>query len=219
MCICPFSICDAFEKCSSRHEAASLLALELVLCDGEGIVKELFLFLLVRGLETSGDGSRRVTASVHDVLAVVELGLVEQSLDAGLGEAPGTGVQRLLLGPDNGLGVLVGVEVLLEQLPGEWVELLDTGNSNVVDVVVGTVLLQGSVDLTSAKNDTVNLLSRLDGASLMLRVRNDPLELRIRSGEIFNAGARKRVAQQGLGEEDDESYQVKSVMRKIFNHG
>lgn len=164
-----------------------LLALELVLLDSKGLLEQVLLFLAVDVFQTSSNGRARATASVHDVFAVVVLGLVEQSLNAGLHEAPGTGVERLLLGPDDGLRVGVHVEVLLQLLPGEGVHLLDAGKCNVVDLVVGTVLVQSSPDLTSAENDTINLLRRLDGASLVLRVGDDPLETSILSSEFLEA--------------------------------
>lgn len=159
----------------------------------------------MRRLKTSGHRGAGVTAGVHDVLAVVMLSLVEESLEAGLSETPGTGVQRLLLGPDNGLGVGVLVKVLLELLPWEGVKLLNAGDGDVVDLLLGTVLVQSGVDLTSAENDTINLLVRLDVAGLMRRVGDDPLELRV-PGELLNAGTGKRVTEKSLGEEDDESY-------------
>jgi hypothetical protein len=62
------------------------MALELVLLDGESHLEQVLLLLHVGGLETSGDGSTGVAASVHDVLPVVVLGVVEKSLDPGLGE-------------------------------------------------------------------------------------------------------------------------------------
>jgi hypothetical protein len=62
------------------------MALELVLLDGESHLEQVLLLLHVGGLETSGDGSTGVAASVHDVLPVVVLGVVEKSLDSGLGE-------------------------------------------------------------------------------------------------------------------------------------
>lgn len=137
-------------------------------------------------LETGGDGCAGVSASVHDVLAVVVIGVVEKSLDTGLNEAPSTGVEGLLLTPDDSLGVGILVKVLLELLPGEGVELLNTGQGNVVDVVILTVLGEGSPDLTTAENHAVNLLRSLDGASLVLRVRDDPLEASVLTGELLN---------------------------------
>lgn len=67
--------------------------------------------------------------------------LVEQGLYSGLDETPGSGIERLFLTPDDVLGVGVAVKVLLKLLPGEWVQLFDTGDGGVGDVVVGTVFL------------------------------------------------------------------------------
>lgn len=167
--------------------ATPLLALELVLLDGKGLLEQLLLFLAVDVFQTSSNRRARATASVHDVFAVVVLGLVEQSLDAGLHKAPGTGVERLLLGPDDGLRVWVHVEVLLQLLPREGVHLLDAGKGNVVDLVVGTVLVQSTPDLTSAENDAIHLFRGLDSASLVLRVGDDPLETSILSSEFLEA--------------------------------
>lgn len=192
-------------RSATRTIILFLLALELVLLDSEGHLQELLLLQAVNVLHTGGDGSTGVTAGVHDVLAVVVLGLVEQSLDAGLGEAPGTGIQRLLLTPDDGLCVGVHVEVLLQLLPGEGVKLLDTRKGDVVDLVVSTVLVQSGPNLASAKNDALNLLRRLDSAGLVLRIGDDPLEAGILGSELLKARAGKRMAEERLGEEDDES--------------
>lgn len=134
------------------------------------------------------------------------LGVVQKGLNAGLGEAPGTGVERLLLRPDDGLGVGVLVKVLLQLLPREGVELLEASDGDVVDLVVGAVLVQGGVDLASAKNDTLDLLRLLDGTGLVLGVRDDPLEVRV-ADELVNVGASNGVTKQRLGEEDDEGCQ------------
>lgn len=163
-------------------------------------------------LQASGDGRAGVAAGVHDVFAVVVLGLVEQGLDARLHEAPGTGVERLLLCPNDGLGVGVHVEVLLQLLPGEGVHLLNAGKGNVVELVVGAVLVQGSPDLTSAENNALNLLGSLDRAGLVLRVGDDPLEASVLAAKLLNVGAGERVTQQSLGEEDDERYGALSVL-------
>lgn len=111
------------------------------------------------------------------MLAVVVLRLVQQRLDTRLGVAPGTRIQRLLLGPDNRLGVGVQVEILTQLFPGERVQLFNAGDGDVVDVVVGAVLVQGGVDLPRAEDDAVNLVMRLDRAGLVRRVGDDPLEL------------------------------------------
>lgn len=156
-------------------------------------------------LETGSHRRAGVAAGVHDVLAVVVLSVVEQGLNARLSEAPSTGVERLLLGPDDGLGVGVLVKVLLELLPGEGVQLLNAGEGDVVDVVLGTVLVESGPDLTTAENDSVNLLTRLENASLVLRVGDDPLEASVLASELLDVAAGQRVSEQGLGEEDDES--------------
>lgn len=184
---------------------ARLLALKLVLLDSESHLEEFLLLLGVDVLETSGDRGTGVSASVHDVLAGVVLSVVEQSLDTGLSEAPSTGVERLLLAPDDGLGVRVHVEVLLELLPREGVQLLNAGESDIVDVILRSVLLEGGPHLTSAENNTLNLVRRLDNTSLMRRVGDDPLESGILASESLDVAASKRVAEERLGEEDDES--------------
>ena len=183
---------------------ARLFALELVLGDGEGGLEEVLLLLLMGSLEARSDGGGGVTTGVHDVLAVVVIGLVEESLDAGLDEAPGTGVEGLLLAPDDSLGVGVVVEVVLELLPREGVELLDAGEGDVVDLVVGAVLLEGGVDLAGAEDDAVDLLGGLYAAGGVLGVRDNTLEGGAGIGEVFDVRAGERVAEEGLREEDDQ---------------
>jgi hypothetical protein len=135
----------------------------------------------------------------------VVLSVVEQSLNTGLGETPSTGVKRLLLAPDNGLGVGVHVEVLLKLLPREGVQLLNASEGNIVDLVLRSVLVKSGPDLTSAENDTLNLVRRLDSTSLMLRIGDDPLEASILAGELLDVAARERMTEKRLREEDDES--------------
>lgn len=163
-----------------------LLALELVLGDRECHLQKLLLFLLVCVLQASCHRGRGVTTSIHDVLAIVVLGLVEQSLDSRLCEAPGSGVKRLLLCPDNSLGIGIHVKVLLQLLPREGVQLLDTSQGHVVNLVLFAILVQAGPNLTSAKNNSVNLLRSLDSSSLVLRVGDDPLELSVGASEILN---------------------------------
>lgn len=179
-----------------------LLALQVILVNGEGILEELLLFLQVDGLETGGDRSAASTTSVEDVAAIVVLSGVQQGLNAGLGVGPGTSVEGLLLAPNNVLGVGVAVKVLLELSPWEGVQLLNTGDGSVADAVSLTVLGQGGVDLARAKDDTLNLLRGVDGGTVAL-VGDDPLEVRV-AGQGLNVRASERVTQQGLGEEDDQ---------------
>ena len=188
------------------HQYYTLLSLKLILSYRESSLQKLSLLLGVAGLQSGGHTGTWVTSSIHNVLAVMKLGLVQQSLDSGLGETPSTGVQWLFLTPDNSLGVLVAVEVLLELLPWEGVQLFNSSDGGVLEVVVGTVFVQSSVDLTRAENDTVDFLWLSDGLAVF-RVGNDPLELGI-TGELLDWRTGKRVSQERLGEEDDKGYDV-----------
>jgi hypothetical protein len=82
------------------------------------------------------------------VLVIVMLGLVQQSLDSRLSEDPCTGIGRLLLAPDDGLGVGVRIQVLFELLPREGEQLLDTGYGDIFEALIGAVLDECGVDLT-----------------------------------------------------------------------
>jgi hypothetical protein len=88
-------------------------------------------------------------------------------------------------------------------LPGEGIELLDTGDGRVFDALIGTVLVESSINLSSAKDDTVNLVGVVDGVTV-LWVRDDPLELGITS-ELLDRRAGERMAEERLGEEEDQS--------------
>lgn len=157
------------------------------------------------GLQSSSNTGTGVSAGIHDVFPVVMLRVVQECLDSRLGETPCTSVQRLLLTPDDRLCVGVGVEVLLQLLPRERVQLLNSGDGSVLDVVVGAVLGESGIYLTGAKDDTVNLFRLID-ALAMFRIRDDPLELRFAS-ELFNRRSSDRMTKEGLREEDNESYE------------
>lgn len=140
-------------------------------------------------LETSGDRGTGVAASVHDVLPVVVLGVVEKGLNSGLGERPGASVEGLLLAPDDSLGIGVGVKVIAELGPGEGVELLNAGDGGVSDLVGLTVLEEGGEDLAGTEDDALDLLGlvNLEGRVLGVRgVLDDPLEVAL-AGEVLNA--------------------------------
>lgn len=111
----------------------------------------------MRSLQSRGHTGTWVTSGIHDVLAVVMLRLVQQGLDSRLRKRPSSSVQRLLLSPDDGLGVGIAVKILLKKLPREGIELLDTNDGSVGNVVVGAVLVQSSIDLTGTKNDALDL--------------------------------------------------------------
>jgi len=136
------------------------------------------------------------------VSSVVMLCLVEKSLNSWLSERPGASVERLFLGPDDCLRIWIAVKILLELLPWEWVQLLNTSNGGVLDVVVGAVLVEGSIDLSRAQDDTFDVFGFVDCVTV-LNVLDNPLELRVTS-EVLNGRTRKRMTKEGLGEEDDK---------------
>lgn len=171
--------------------------------NGESSLQELLLLLQVDSLETGGDRGRRRATGVHDVAAVVVLGGVQQGLDTWLDERPSSGVQRLLLAPDDVLSVGVAVEVFLQLSPREGVQLLHTSDSGVADAVGLTVLEQSGIDLSRADDHALDLLGRVDGSAVS-RVADDPLEVGV-IGESLNVRAGNRVAKQRLGEKDDKS--------------
>lgn len=189
-----------------NSDSSSLLPLKLGLCNSKGHLEKILLLLRMHALQTSGDRGTGVTASIHDVLAVVVLSLVEKSLDSGLGKAPCTSVQGLFLAPDDSLGVRVLIQVLLELLPREGVQLLKASEGDIVDLVVATVLVEGTPDLARAEDNTLDLLGALNSTSLMLRIGNQRSEASIGVCELLNVGACERVTQQRLGEENDQSY-------------
>lgn len=69
-----------------------LLPLELVLCDGESNLQQLCLLLGMASLQSRSNTSTWVASGVHNMLTIMELGLIEQRLDSGLRETPGTGI-------------------------------------------------------------------------------------------------------------------------------
>lgn len=91
----PLSSCDPSHEPPSRQQLppeGPLLPLQLILLHAPRHVQEILLLLQMRGLQTGRHRRRRVAASVHDVLPVVVLGVVQQGLDTRLGERPGASV-------------------------------------------------------------------------------------------------------------------------------
>jgi hypothetical protein len=82
--------------------------------------------------------------------------------------------------------------------------LLDTSDGCILDTLVGAMLVEGGINLSSAENYTLNFIWLADGFA-MLRVWDYPLELRVAS-ELRNIRSSKRVTEKRLGEEDNESY-------------
>ncbi len=82
--------------------------------DRESSLQKLSFLLSMAGLQPGGDTGTWIPSSIHDVLAIMVLGLVQESLDSWLGETPCTGIERLLLTPYDGLSIWIAVKVLLE---------------------------------------------------------------------------------------------------------
>lgn len=184
----------------------------------KSIVQEILFFLDVAGLETRGNRGAWGTTGVQYMAAVVVLCGIEQSLNTGLDEAPGTGVERLFLSPDDVLGIGIAVEVLLQLSPWEGVKLLDTSDGGVADTLRITVLGKSSIYLARTHNNTLNLLRLVDRGTVSW-VGDDPLEVRFAS-EFFKAGASDRMTQQGFREEDDKCYKKKkSLVNNGLHHG
>ena len=119
--------------------------------------------------------------------------IIQQRLDPRLREAPRARIQRLLLRPDDRLGVGVLVEVLAELGPGEWVKLLDAGDGGFVEFVLGAVFVEGDVDLAAAEDYAVDFFGWGDVVGLVGGVSDDPLEVGF-AGEVFDGRAGEGVA-------------------------
>lgn len=142
------------------------------------MVEEIYLLLHVTRLQSCCHTGAWVPTSIQHVSAVMVLCLVEQCLDSRLGEAPGTGVERLFLTPDDVLGVRVHVEVRFQLSPWERIELLDTGDCSRLELLTGAMLVYGDIGLTGAENDALNLVWFFDRLA-MFRIWDDPLEMGI----------------------------------------
>lgn len=168
------------------------------------------------GLQTRGDRCTWVTARIHDMLPVVMLGDIQDCLDTWLGEGPRAGIKRLLLAPDDRLGIGVAVEILLHLLPWEGVELLNTRDRRVGDLLLSTMLDQCRVDLSGTQDHALDV-GGLGNRGAVLWVRDDPAELRL-AGELLDGGTGDWVAEERLGEEDDKCYDmlVQCTQRKTL---
>jgi len=181
----------------------NLFSLQFVLSNRESSFQQLCFFLSVTSLKTSSHTGAWISTCVHNVLSVMVLSVVQQGFDSRLGEAPCTGIERFFLTPNNGLGIGVHVKVLFQLLPWEGVELFDTSKGSVLDVVVGAVFAQGGINLSCAKDNTLDLLRLVDRFA-MFSIRNNPAELRVTS-EFFNWRTSNRMTEERFGEENDKS--------------
>lgn len=98
-------------------------------------------------LQTRRDRGAGIATSIHDVLPVMILSIIQQSLNTGLSIAPSTSIKRLLLSPNDSFGIGVEIQIIPELLPREWVKLLDTSDSHIVNLLLSAILGQGCIDL------------------------------------------------------------------------
>jgi hypothetical protein len=154
-------------------------------------------------LQSSRRTRARVPASIQDVSAIVMRGLIQQRLDTRLREAPSSGIQRLFLCPDNILSIGIAVEILFDLRPRERMQLLDTSYGSLFVLELATMACEIHIHLARAEDDALNVLARVNLTSFMTWVFNDPLKVRL-ARECTNVGARERMTQQRLAEEQDK---------------
>ena len=156
----------------------------------------------MRGLQSGCYTGAGVSTGVHNVLVIMMFGLVEEGLNAWLGERPRAGIKRLFLAPNDCLSVRIHVKVLLQLLPWKRVQLLNARDGRVEVFVFGPVFMQCDIYLAGTEDDTVNLLWISNGVAV-LWVRDDPSEMCV-AGELLNGGAAERMSKKRLREEEDE---------------
>jgi len=125
-----------------------------------------------------------VPASIQHVFSIMALRVIEQRLDSRLRKAPCTSVKWFLLRPDNVLSVRIHVKVLPQLRPGKGVELLNTRDGGIGDLLLGAVPVQRGVDLACAQDYTFDLLGCVDDVLLVRWIPDDPLEVAF-TCEIF----------------------------------
>ena len=121
--------------------------------------------------------------------------LVKQVAEAGLHEGPCTLVLRLFLYPFD-LSVAVTLKRWLDVSEGEWGNLLDSYDSDILDATLGSLSLEVVVDLTTAEEHFLDLAvsNHLSGCLL-----DDSLESEANL-EIFYLRASSTILQEFLGD-------------------
>ena len=160
----------------------------------EHLFKHVLFFLQVSRFQSRCCTCAWIPSSVHDVPPVVMLGLVQQRLDPRLYEHPCTRIEWLLLTPHDVLGVWIRIEILLELGPREWIQLLDPCDSGILNALRFSVLDEGSVDLSRAQNNALDLVMRCNRLAVF-GFWDDPLEVSILS-EVLDVGSGNRMPQE-----------------------
>jgi len=160
---------------------------------------------VVKGTRASGRGGGDVATDVLGGL-VATTNLAYGSLESEEHIVPATHVLVLLLSPNNGcLGVLGEFDHGV--LEGEGRELLNTNNSDVVDLLSLTLFKEIVVDLTRTENDTANLIV---GDKVGGDLWDDHLESLISALIVksANVGSGEFMTKKGLGCHDNEGLTV-----------
>jgi len=119
------------------------------------------------------DRARWLTSGIQGVFPLVVLRFVRGSQNPGRDICPCPVIQGLLLTPQN-ISIRVLVKVGGYQIVGERGELFDPADHNIVDALVLTLLDEGVIDLTSAKDVPSDLVGRYQ--VVRVRIRDIPQE-------------------------------------------
>jgi len=168
----------------------------------QSILKEGLLFNVVSRLATGSNSTVRVSTSISKRDVLVLVGFLEDSGQSLGSVAPTTHVEGLFLNPDNLLEVRVAVKNISDLSKGEGMQLLNSEEGSVLDIVGLSGLGQGSKHLANRDNQTLSLLLGTNGNTMGL-VLNDPLEVRVIS-KVRERRSGQGVSQQGLGEQQNQ---------------
>ena len=117
----------------------------------KGSVEQIAELLGVLLAIASGGGGRDSTAGIRDISGLVAH-LSQLVAETRLHKAESTLVLWFFLSPHD-LGVLVSVEGTLDVSEGEWRELLNSDDGNILDSSLGSLVLEVVVDLARAVDD------------------------------------------------------------------
>lgn len=160
-------------------------------------------------LRASSNRCRWVSTSVTKGQTLVSIGLGQGGANTWGHVGERTHVQWFLLTPNQVFDTWVAVQGVTQLGEWEWMHLFDLENSSLLVTDGGTLLVQSGVDLTGAKDNTLNASLFVDGLTQLLVV-DDPLEVGL-TGKLRQLGFGQWVSQQRLGEEKNQRLSKLSV--------
>mmetsp|Transcript_20449 Transcript_20449/g.61578 ORF Transcript_20449/g.61578 Transcript_20449/m.61578 type:complete len:288 (+) Transcript_20449:529-1392(+) len=179
----------------------------------EGVLHQLLLLVGVHGREASRRRCRGATPRVRDVRRDLPPLVTHDGLNAGGDVMEGAHVEGLLLGPHQ-LGVRVPPQLPHHQVEGEWRQLLEAHDGNLLlETLLSAGLSQIVVHLAAAHDEALHsLLHWRVGAPVTGGfVHDEALEAHAHDAlvvghlvELRQRGLAVRVSQQVLGRHDDE---------------